>query len=51
MEPIMKAEKQSNNQQVTETERHTDTAPKSIKVSYILGRDADGWRLQAYKPL
>ena len=27
------------------------TAPKSIKVSYILGRDADGWRLQAYKPL
>ena len=33
MEPIMKAEKQSNNQQVTETERHTDTAPKSIKKS------------------
>ena len=27
------------------------TAPRSIKVSYILGRDDDGWRLQAYKPL
>lgn len=27
------------------------TAPRSIKVSYILGRDNDGWRLQAYKPL
>ena len=27
------------------------TAPKSLKVSYILGRDDDGWRLQAYQPL
>ncbi len=27
------------------------TAPKSLKVSYVLGRDDDGWRLQAYRPL
>ena len=27
------------------------TAPKSLKVSYILGRDDDGWRLQAYEQL
>jgi hypothetical protein len=27
------------------------TAPTSLKVSYILGRDDDGWRLQAYQPL
>ena len=27
------------------------TAPQSLKVSYILGRDEDGWRLQAYKQL
>ncbi|CAI8391635.1 MAG: Uncharacterised protein [Synechococcus sp. MIT S9220] len=27
------------------------TAPKSLKVSYVLGRDDDGWRLQAYKQL
>jgi hypothetical protein len=27
------------------------TAPTSLKVTYILGRDDDGWRLQAYQPL
>ena len=27
------------------------TAPRSLKVTYILGRDADGWRLQAYRQL
>ena len=27
------------------------TAPRSLKVTYILGRDEDGWRLQAYKPV
>ncbi|WP_244279754.1 ARC6/PARC6 family protein [Synechococcus sp. UW179A] len=27
------------------------TAPKSLKVTYILGRDEDGWRLQAYAPV
>ena len=27
------------------------TAPRSLKVSFILGRDEDCWRLQAYKPL
>ena len=27
------------------------TAPRSLKVTYILGRDADGWRLQAYAPV
>ena len=27
------------------------TAPRSLKVSYILGRDEDGWRLQAYAPI
>ncbi|WP_231884147.1 ARC6/PARC6 family protein [Synechococcus sp. MIT S9504] len=27
------------------------TAPKSLKVTYILGRDEDGWRLQAYVPV
>ena len=27
------------------------TAPQSIKVKYILGRDEDGWRLQAYAPV
>ena len=27
------------------------TAPRSLKVTYILGRDEDGWRLQAYAPV
>ena len=27
------------------------TAPRSLKVTYILGRDQDGWRLQAYAPV
>ena len=27
------------------------TAPRSLKVTYILGRDADGWRLQAFSPV
>ena len=27
------------------------TAPRSLKVTYILGRDADGWRLQAFAPV
>ena len=27
------------------------TAPRSLKVTYILGRDEDGWRLQAYAPI
>ena len=27
------------------------TSPRSLKVTYILGRDADGWRLQAFSPV
>ena len=27
------------------------TTPRSLKVTYILGRDEDGWRLQAYAPV
>ncbi len=27
------------------------TAPRSLKVTYILGRVEDGWRLQAYAPI
>ena len=27
------------------------TTPRSLKVTYILGRDADGWRLQAFAPV
>ena len=27
------------------------TAPRSIKVAFILERDEDGWRLQSYAPV